>query len=116
MRSARFLQEIRREPERADTQVRLYTSSGVGENKKSGRTCVRFLLCLRLDDGDVQLVQLLLRDPHAVGPHGGPGLKKAGQAKPVRPKIFPFGKCLNALTRGAPLARCEVTRGNLRRG
>ena len=42
--------------------------------------------------------------------------KKAGQAKPVRPKIFPFGKCLNALTRGAPLARCEVTRGNLRRG
>ena len=53
--------------------------------------------------------------PMRRGRMGTPDRKKAGQAEPVRPKIFPLGKCLNALTRGAPLARCEVTRGNLQR-
>lgn len=49
---------------------------------------------LRLDDGDVQLVQLLLGDPLAAPPQGGPGLKKgrAGKARPAQD--FPLGKML----------------------
>ena len=52
--------------------------------------------------------------PMRRGRMGTPRWKKAGQAEPVRPKIFPLGKCLYALTRGTPLARCEVTQGRSR--